>query len=407
MFPKRFPALQYRDYRIYAAAQLISNIGSQMQFVALNWHIYELTHSPFLLGLIGLCRFVPIVLFSLIGGTVADAHNRKNIVLVTQIVMASLAAILGVLTLTGSITPAFIFIITMFSAGTMAFDMPAMASFVPSLVEKKDLHSAISLNSLFFQTSVILGPAIGGILIGHFSPGVVYVFNAISFVFVIIGLLLMHTKGSPGTGQTPSIALIADGLHFIRSKTIIWSTMLLDFFSTFFASATALLPVFAKDILHVGPTQFGLLYSAPSIGAVIAAVFIAQKGKLRKQGLLLLTAVLCFGLATICFGISKNYVLSLFFLSLVGAGDEVSTVIRNTVRQLETPDLMRGRMTSINMIFFMGGPQLGDFEAGALAGFIGAPLSVVIGGVGTMIVVGIFYFAIPRLRNYDSQANIQ
>jgi MFS family permease len=192
-----------------------------------------------------------------------------------------------------------------------------------------------------------------------------------------------------------------EGLHFVKSKTMIWSTMLLDFFSTFFASATALIPIFAKDVLAVGPSGLGLLYAAPAIGAVLAGLSVAHRPRLSHQGILLLVSVGFYALGTILFGISHIFVLSFLALIMVGSGDSISTIIRNTIRQLETPDYIRGRMTSVNMIFFIGGPQLGDFEAGVLASLVGGPISVVIGGVGTLVVVGIMALAIPVLRKYD------
>lgn len=211
----------------------------------------------------------------------------------------------------------------------------------------------------------------------------------------------MHTTGEiAGESGKVSLQAILEGLSFVKSKTIIWSTMLLDFFGTFFASATALLPIYAQSILHVGPIGFGFLYAAPSVGAVCAGLILAYKGTITQQGKWLLVSVAVYALATILFGFSRVFFVSFIALFLVGAGDSISTVIRNTIRQLSTPDYIRGRMTAINMIFFMGGPQLGEFEAGALAAVVGAPISVAIGGIGTLIVVGIVAATIPVLRKY-------
>jgi MFS family permease len=214
----------------------------------------------------------------------------------------------------------------------------------------------------------------------------------------------MKTSGEIEGEATPvSLKAMLDGFRFVKSKTIIWSTMILDFFSTFFASATALLPLFAEDILHVGPTGFGILAAAPSIGAVLSGFLIAHFGIIKQQGRLLLFAVALYATATIIFGLSKIFLLSFLALFLIGFGDSISTVIRNTIRQLSTPDHIRGRMTSVNMIFFMGGPQLGEFEAGVLAAAVGGPISVVIGGIGTLIVVAIVSAKVPVLRNYTGE----
>lgn len=401
IFPK-FPAFQSRDFRIFWIALFISNVGSQMQFVALNWQIYLLTNSAFALGLIGLLRFIPILFFSLIGGSVADAHNRKFILTMTQIVLTLLSLLLAVLTITQTITATAMYVVTALSAAALAFDTPARQAFIPSLVDKKHLSSALSLNAIMLQMAMIFGPMISGILIAQTGLATIYVLNAVSFLSVLISLYFIHTSGHiEGIPVKISVKTMLEGLHFVRSKTMIWSTMLLDFFSTFFASAVALIPIFARDILQVGPMGLGLLYAGPAIGAVLAAAFVAHKSTLRNQGMLLLGSVAFYALGTVLFGISQIFLLSLLALIIVGAGDSISTIIRNTIRQLETPDYMRGRMTGVNMIFFMGGPQLGDFEAGVLASMIGAQLSVITGGVSTLAVVGIMALSIPVLRKYD------
>lgn len=397
----KFIALQSRDFRLLWLGQLISNAGSQMQMVALNWHIYVLTNSPLALGLIGLMRFLPIVTFSLIGGSFADAHNRKKIMLYTQSVMTILSGLLAFLTFTHMVTPIYIYLITIGMSIAFSFDLPSRQAMIPSLVDKKHLTNAMSLNSIMFQTSTIVGPGIAGIVIAKFGIESVYAFNSFSFLAVIGALLAMKATGEIYGRPTPvSFHSILEGLRFVKSKTIIWSTMMLDFFGTFFSSATALLPIFAKDILHVGPQGLGFLYAAPAIGALIAGYVIAHTGTIQKQGKVLLTAVFCYGLATIVFGFSKVFLLSFLALLLVGCGDAISTIIRNTIRQLETPDHIRGRMIAVNMIFFLGGPQLGEFEAGFLAGMWNASFSVVTGGVGTLIIVALIASRLPILRNY-------
>ncbi len=404
MKTQRFPALRYRDFRLLWSGLLVSNTGSHMQFAAINWHIFILTHSALALGFIGLSRFIPIVIFSLIGGAVADAHNRKKILLVTQISMTILSLILAVTTLTHTVTPLIIYAITALSAVALAFDSPPRQAFIPSLVRKEHLANAMSLNVIMFQTSMMVGPALAGIVISQFGIGTVYLLNAISFTSVITALLLMKTSGEiEGMPSRVSFRAVLEGLAFVKSRAIIWSTTLLDFFSTFFASATALLPIFAEKILQVGPVGFGFLYAAPSIGAVLAGYVLAHMGTIKHQGKVLLVSVALYGVATIAFGLSKTFVLSFFALFLVGMGDSVSTVIRNTIRQLTTPDYIRGRMTSVNMIFFMGGPQLGEFEAGVLAAAVGGPLSVVIGGVGALVATAVIAAKIPVLRNYTGE----
>ncbi len=401
MNKQNFTAFASKDFRTFWLGQFISTIGSQMFIVALNWHIYLLTKSALALGMIGLVRFLPIIGFALLGGGSADAYNRKKILFATQTVLGILSLFIAIQTFNHSITSLSLYIVTALSAIAFSFDTPARQAFVPSLVNRKDLGNAMSLNAIMSQTSQIVGPAIAGFVIAYFGVGSVYLFNAVSYAAVILALVLMVASGRPEGGKVNiSIESVKEGLTFVRSQKIIWSTMLLDFFSTFFSSAYALLPIYAQSILQVGPQGLGFLYAAPSVGAVIAGFIMTHMHKVEKQGELLLASVAVYGTATLLFGIIHEYYMALFTLFLVGAGDSVSMIIRNTVRQLVTPDNIRGRMTAINMIFFMGGPQLGDFEAGALASLVGAPLSVISGGIGTLVVVATMTYAIPQLRNF-------
>lgn len=399
---KKFPALSSRDFTIFWFAQFISNIGTQMQLVALSWHVYLLTDSAFALGLIGLLRFLPTLIFSLVGGSVADSYNRKKVLFIAQSILIVLSLILFITTTQNIINISIIYIVTFLYSSVLSFDTPARQAFFPNLVHKKDFTSAVSLNSVMVQIARIFGPTIAGIIIAQSNLQLIYAINAFSFLTVLFALYFIKTSGmAEGSLVSVSFKTIFEGILFVRSKTIIWSTMLLDFVSTFFSSATILLPIFAKDILKAGPTELGLLYAAPSIGAVIMGVFIAHKPNLRNQGKILLTAVSLYAIGTIIFGTSTVFILSFISLIIVGAGDSVSTIIRNVIRQIETPDHMRGRASAVNMVFFMGGPQLGDFEAGFLAGLISAPFSVVVGGVGTLIAAIVMGVKIPKLRKYD------
>lgn len=403
--PTRFSALKHRDFRLLWIGLFVSVIGNQMQIVALNWHIYVLTNSALALGTIGIMRSVPIILFSLIGGSFADFFNRKKIMLIMQGSLAILALILSIVTFTNTVNPVIIYAITALATIAISFDNPSRQALIPNLLPRKDLENAMSLNVIMFQTSTIVGPMIAGFLLAKYNIGFVYIINALSYLAVIISIMFIKTSGEVKAEDKPlklSLDSIKEGLIFVKSKTIIWSTMVLDFFSTLFSSATALFPIFAKEILGVGPQGLGLMYAAPSIGAVLAGLIMANIGTLAKQGKILLISIAFYGVGTIMFGISKSFFLSLFALFIIGAGDSISTIIRNTIRQLATPDYIRGRMTSINMIFFMGGPQLGEFQAGVLASLFSAPVAVAIGGIGTLIVVGIVTLTIPILRKYNN-----
>lgn len=397
-----FSSLRHRDFRLLWTGQIISVTGSQMQLVAVNWHVYLLTNSALALGMIGAFRAVPIILCSLLGGVVADVVDRRRLMIATQTVMLTCSAVLALVTFEGSHRVWPIYLLTAIASAAWAFDTPARQALVPALVPAKDFPNAVSLGMLMFQIGMILGPALAGFLLASRGPGLVYGINAASFVAVILGLALMRTRGRPEDSRATRISLgaLVEGLRFVWRTPIIVQTMTLDFAATFFASANQLLPIFAKDILKVGAQGLGFLAAAPACGAVIAGLIIARFGMLKKQGLAVILSVAVFGAATIAFGISPVFWFSLVMLAVIGAADTVSTILRQTIRQLATPDKLRGRMTSINMIFFMGGPQLGEVEAGIVAALIGAPLAVLTGGAGCLIAAMLAYVAAKKLRQY-------
>ena len=383
----------------------MSVTGSQMQFVAINWHVYLLTKSAFALGLVGLFRGVPIIVCSLAGGVVADAFDRKRTMVVTQTVMLLTAALLTAETLAGlkSVWP--IYILSALSASAQAFDTPARQALMPTLVPEEDFPNAVSLGIIVFNIAIILGPAIAGFILAETGPAIIYGFNALSFLAVIGAVIAMQTSGKPelqrGRREALSFGALKEGLRFVWQTPIIVQTMTLDFAATFFASATLLLPIFAQERLHVGARGYGFLAAAPAIGSVLTALVMARVGSFRRQGRLVVASVAVFGVATAGFGVSTVYWLSLLMLAITGAADTVSTVLRQTIRQLVTPNQLRGRMTSINMMFFMGGPQLGELEAGSLAALIGAPLSVVVGGLGSLICAAIAAVKSKSLMEFE------
>jgi len=397
----RFSALRVPDFRNLWLGQIVSAAGSQMQFWALNWQIYEITRSPYALGLIGLVRVGPILLFSLLGGMMADARDRRRVLLVTQSALALVALVLA--GLSGAFhdhPPAWA--LTALGAAAISFDNPARQALIPSLVPQGELPNALALNSTGFQVATIAGPMLAGLVIGRFGPAWAYALNAVSFGAVIVALLFLRYRPpveEAGAG-TVSLDALKEGLAFVTKTPILVSSMALDFFATFFSSANALLPVFAKDILHVGPTGYGLLAAAPAVGSLAAGVGVSVLPPIVRQGRTLIAAVFVYGLATIGFGFSNVFWLSALFLAATGAADTVSTVLRQTIRQLITPDRLRGRMVSVNMIFFMGGPQLGELEAGVVAGLAGASFSVVSGGVGCLIAAALVAKYAPGLRHY-------
>jgi MFS family permease len=431
-----FAALQHRDFRLLWLGLLISFSGSLMQNAAILWHV-SLLVSPerraLALGTVGLVRVVPIVAFSMVSGVAADVVDRRRLMLVTQTVMAIFATVLAVLTFRGLSVVWPIYAIAAAGSAAGAFDLPARQALIPNLVPREHLANALSLNTIMFQVAAVCGPAAGGVVIAAFGVGWAYAINAASFLVVIGALLLMsktagheyratyaeaaaatsstahavadtphtraHASDQPAAAFSLSAAL--EGLRFVFRTPLIRSTMLLDFFATFFSSATALLPIYAQSILGVGAHGYGWLYAAPAAGAIVAsAVMVRAVDRIDYRGAVLAGSVMAYGAATIAFGLSRNFALSLVCLAATGAGDTVSTVLRGLIRQLETPDHLRGRMTGVNMVFFMGGPQLGELEAGLVANWLGPVVSVVTGGVGCVVATAWIVNRTPTLLRY-------
>ncbi len=410
--PSHLPALGHRNFRLLWVGQLISVSGTMMQTAAILWHVsllVEPEHKGLALGMVGLVRVLPIIGFSLLSGVVADVIDRRRMMLVTQSAMGVLAAILAVLAFQGlrSVWP--IYVLAALTSAASAFDAPARQALIPSLVPREHLPNALSLNTIVFQAASVAGPSLAGVVIGVGGVAWAYAINALSFVAVIVGVLLMRNVRSTSAHESAEISLAAalEGIRFVFASPMIRSTMLLDFFATFFASATALLPIFAQDILRVGAHGYGLLYAAPSVGALAASLAMVRGiDSIPHRGRALLWSVAVFGVATVVFGISRDFWLTFACLAAVGGADTVSTVLRNVIRQLETPDHLRGRMVGVNMVFFMGGPQLGELEAGLVANWWGAVVSVVSGGIGSLAATGWIAAATPALRRYESHRQV-
>ena len=404
--PSSLVALQHRDFRLLWGSQLISMAGSMMQSAAILWHVSLLVserNRGLALGMVGLVRVLPILGLSVAAGVVADAVDRRKLMLVTQTGMALSAALLALVTVAGIRSPWPVYVLAACGAAFGSFDGPARQSLIPNLVPREHLPNAIALNTIMFQTASVLGPAIGGLVIATGGVAWAYALNAVSFLFVITALLAMRggTRPAGHEGARISLGAALEGLRFVFRTPLIRSTMLLDFFATFFASATALLPIFAQDILKVGAQGYGLLSAAPSVGAMVTSVaLVPLTDRIQRRGAVMLWSVLGYGLATVLFGISRDFGFTFLCLALTGATDTVSMVIRNVIRQLNTPDSMRGRMTGVNMAFFMGGPQLGELEAGLVAQGFGARWSVVSGGLACLLATAWVAWRTPSLRSY-------
>ncbi|PWH19342.1 MAG: MFS transporter [Anaerolineae bacterium] len=398
------PALRYPRFRYLWLALIISTAGANMQLWALFWHVRTLTPLPIALGGIGLVRILPVIFFSLIGGVAADRYNRRKIFFLAQCVLTFVAAMLAWLTFRHSISLWHIYALTALQATASAFDIPARQALVPNLVPAKDLPNAFSLSSIAFQVGAIVGPALGGWTIAVWGQAYPYLINAISYGAVLFAIWRMGPVPQQRIQTRRPLwdwQAIREGWAFILGQPLILASMLLDFFATFFSSANTLMPIVARDVLGVGEIEYGWLSSAQAIGAVLAGLVVSQLGEVRRQGPLFLLSVICFGLATILFGVARVFWLAMLALILVGAADAVSTIIRNTIRQLLTPDHLRGRMVSVNQIFFLGGPQLGEVEAGVVAQLFGAPFAIVSGGIGCLLAVAWVVRRWPLLWSVD------
>ena len=374
-----------------------------MQVVAINWHVYILTHSPVALGLVGLARVGPSLILSLVGGVYADARDRRKIILLTQSIMMVLAGILVFSNDSGGISLGLIYLVTAAMGATDSFNSPAWQSIIPNLVPREHMLNAFSLNTVMRQIATIVGPALAGFAIAWKGVGAVYTINMISFLAVLFPILKMTTPTQESLGSSEvKLSAIREGIHFVGHNQVMLSTALLDFFSVFFSSATSLLPIFAKDILKVGPQGLGILHAGQSIGAVVTGVGFSWIGDVRKKGKFVLYGVTIYAMATVIFGASHWFILSFLALVMVGAGDTISAILRQNIRQLETPDNLRGRVNSVMRLFTNGSHQLGNLEAGIVAALLGTPLSVVTGGIANLILIAVLAWKSPKMRDYES-----
>jgi len=393
-------AFRYRDFRLYWGARFISALATQIQGVAVGWWVYDLTGDPFALGLVGLALFLPAVALALITGQVADRFDRRAILLLCYSVAALSAVGLLLLARAGVREIGAIYAVVLLFGVTRAFANPAGQAIVPNLVPAWDLGNAIAWHALSWQAATVLGPAIGGLL---YVFGALLVFGVIALSYGLTFVLLAGIRHRlvQRAGDPVNWNSLLAGFHFIRSQPVVFGAISLDLFAVLLGGATALLPIYASDILRVGPEGLGLLRSAPAVGAVVMALWLAQRPLRRHTGRRLFQAVAVFGLATIGFGLSNHLWLSLACLGILGAADMVSVFIRQTLVQLETPDAMRGRVAAVNTVFIGASNELGEFESGVLAGLIGTVPAVVLGGVGTLAVVALWSRWFPPLRNRD------
>jgi MFS family permease len=396
------PLRRDRDFRLLWIGQVVSGLGRQVTTIVLPYQLYVLTGTPLAIGALALVQVVPIMAFSLGGGVVADAVDRRRLLLLTQAGLAAASVALAGLALLPATPVLAIYAVAFVAAGLGAIDQPARSSAVPRLVPRERLPAAIALGQLNFQAAGVVGPAIGGLVLATLGIAACYVFDAITFA-AAIGALLLIAPIPPAHGAVrPSLAAIAEGLRFARRRRAILATFAVDLNAMIFGMPTALFPVLALDVFRVGPAGLGLLAAAPAAGAVIGALLTGWVGRVRRTGRAVLWASAGWGLAIVAFGLCTfSFPLALVFLAVAGAADVITAVLRSAIVQLITPDGLRGRVTSIHILVVTGGPRLGDVEASAVASLAGAQLSVVSGGLLCLVGLAAIVRSFPELAAFD------
>lgn len=393
--------LKHHDFRWLWVGQFISVFGTQMHQVALSWQVYQLTGSIAQLGLLGLVRAVSLMAASLYGGAVADRSNRRRLMFITQSMLMVLSGVMALGSWLGWINVGLLYGFAMLAAAISAFDGPARQALIPTLVPRDQLAAAMSLFSVGFSLARMIGPAAGGLAIAAIGVGGAYALDAVSFLGVLVALLVMHTRAEAPATTARGMAAIIEGWRFIIATPVILGVMLIDFLATLFGSSVGLAPVFAEDVLGIGPTGLGLLLAAPAFGAVVGAGLLSFIRQPKHPGNTVVVAVVIYGICLALFGISTSLAMAMLFLAGAGAADAVSVAMRHTVRNLATPDELRGRVAAAHSALAMGGPRLGEFQSGITAALIGPRTAMLSGGILCAVVALVASRTIPAVRSYS------
>jgi MFS family permease len=395
-------AFHYPDFRLLLGARFASTLATQMQSVAIAWQVYELTHRPLDLGFVGLAQFLPVALLTLVSGQAADRFDRRAIVLLSQTaqVVCSLALFAYARLPSPAVDPIYALLVLLGVA--RAFNGPANQALLPELVPPEHFGNAVAWSQSSRYVAIILGPSLGGLLYAAFDGPGVYIASALLFFAAALLTLAIATRTGRLEKREVSVDTLLAGIRYVYRSKLVLGCISLDLFAVLLGGAVALLPIYARDILHVGPTGLGLLRTAPAVGAALMGVVLAYRPLRRRAGASMLASVACFGLATIVFGLSRSFVVSLVALALTGAFDMVSVVVRGTLVQLATPPAMRGRVGAVNVLFIGASNELGEFESGVTAALLGTVPAVVLGGLGTCVIVALFAWWFPELRKVES-----
>jgi len=393
--------LKLPAFRRFLISRALSSIAFQATSVAIGWLVYDTTRNPFDLGLVGLFQFLPMLVLTLVAGQVADQFDRRRIALVCQLAEAAALAVIALGVWQGWLDIWGVFIAIAVLGAAQAFERPTMAALLPSIVPQPQLQSAVATATSVMQTAMVIGPALGGLLYGV-GPVVPFLFAAVAFAAASVNVIAIPALQRIAPRTPVTLESVFAGVAYIRTRSIMLGAISLDLFAVLLGGATAMLPVYARDILFAGPWALGVLRTAPAIGAVAMSLYLARFPLQHKVGTIMLTAVAVFGVATIVFAFSTDITLSIAMLVLLGASDTISVVIRSSLVQLLTPDEMRGRVNAVNTLFIGASNQLGEFRAGTMAGFIGPVAAVAVGGIGTLAVVLAWSRLFPALRKVDT-----
>jgi MFS family permease len=403
-----YVAFSYRDFTLYQTARFFIVAALEMQSVAVGWQVYDITRRPLDLGLVGLAQFLPGVLLFLMAGHAVDRYERRKILVLCYAGLAICSGLLLGITFRHLRSVYAIYVIMLLVGIVRSFSAPGGRAFLPELVPEEHFPNAVAWNATIFEGATILGPAIGGFLyaLAH-GPSVVYGTATLTGIVATASMLRIKSRARVRPREEISMKTVLAGLHYIWHQKIILGAVSLDLFAVLLGGAVALLPVYAREILHTGPWGLGLLRSAPGVGAAIMALVVAHRPLRRKVGLTMLWCVAGFGMFTIIFGLSRSLVLSLVALLLLGAADMVSVIVRGILVQLGTPDQMRGRVNAVEMLFIGASNELGQFESGLTAAWFGTVPAVVLGGIGTLIVIALWAWRFPELREADEFTSVE
>ena len=403
-----YVAFTYRDFTLYQTARFFIVAALEMQSVAVGWQVYDITRKPLDLGLVGLAQFLPSFLLFLVAGHAVDRFERRKILVLCYAGLAICSGLLLLITFSHYETVYSIYVVMVLVGIVRSFSAPGGRAFLPEIVSEEHFPNAVAWNATIFEGSTILGPAVGGFLYALTKgPHVVYGAALIIGIVATVSMLRIKSKAKPRPREEISMKTVLAGLRYIWEQKVILGAISLDLFAVLLGGAVALLPVYAREILHTGPWGLGLLRSAPGVGAAIMALAVAHRPLKRKVGLTMLWCVAGFGVCTIIFGLSRSLIISLVALLLLGAADMVSVIIRGILVQLGTPNSMRGRVNAVEMLFIGASNELGQFESGITAAWFGTVPAVVLGGIGTLLVIAFWAWQFPELRNADQFISVQ